>query len=829
MAEEQKRQESDRYLKADLDAVSLDKLKIRTNVFPSVSDIDAGLQTRHERTRRFLQTHRKLWVLVADYVQRQRKAPPPNRQALGKLLKELVAVTEGAAEGAGEHGRYADIEDIIFEVYTQIVTRPFLGFDNELQPRIRKTDIGACTQEVLSTITVHRASLLFTQSRTQLLYDTLRRAHLKAHVFPLSNVRRGRVTREWMASWFTAANTKCMSMNCDYTSSKLTKRERALLHSILRSPANDGTDDCVRAITAWLQTVVARAHQNFVALLSAYCLDDAHDGANALVQKYKYVGMQFVLGRNDIVDGHDHSLAALYRNVCYRVMEAPFPFSQRADELNFADGFSAPLYYQYEQRQRQRQRRANADADADAPATGTERRSRWAAIGGRRFWKHYAALQREARRKQQAGASRKFLIRTALEDGAGAGAGAGTGAAASSDRELKQMKLYIELLGLAHEDFRLGRVVFTAAFANISAYNMGMLRTLFANRSSDVGDDDGSTVQLSELLTYNDTTHLLSYVANSDFRARPQERRRRRPILNDGRAGAAVQCAASANADGDRGALNDMDGAGFTHAVAAQHCAARSRTTTPLWDSDPPTVTKGNKLRLYLRATMSEFSRRSYAVVNKPYVRCTDTFRGAEQQYSEEASEVTDEQQLLQNVGMFQPPQKLTRNERFAHLACLRTSVRRADNGQRGVHHDDDDYAGPDDDRSVPGSGSESDSSDPGSGGGGAAAGVDGAVAGGAAAGVGDGADTDADDESEENDEVVDAFQQFLAEAAAKRYLGVRETVDKKLLKALKRSPATRSLSEKLKRLTRSKTKQPKRGGKKRRRVRWRDDGDDLT
>ena len=401
MAAEQKRQESDRYLKADLDAVSLDKLKIRTNVFPSVSDIDAGLQTSKENTRRYLQKHKKLWVLVADYVQRRRKAPPKNVKVLFDLLCGLVDVTTAAAT----HDGYGDIEDKVFESYTLMVTTPRV--DKYFMSKIRKNDIGACTQEVIDTITVHRSSLLFIQSRTQLLYDTLRRAHLKAHVFPLSNVRRGRVTREWMSSWFTAANTKCMSMNCDYTSSKLTNCGRALLRSMLRSPANDGADDdCVKAITAWLQTVVERAHQNFVALLSAHCLDDAHDGANALVQKYKYVGMQFVLGRNDVVDGHDHSLAALYRNVCYRVMEAPFPFSQRADELNFADGFSAPLYYQYEQRQRQRQRRANADADADARATGTERRSRWAAIGGRRFWKHYAALQREARRKQQAGESR---------------------------------------------------------------------------------------------------------------------------------------------------------------------------------------------------------------------------------------------------------------------------------------------------------------------------------------------------------------------------------------------------------------------------------------
>jgi hypothetical protein len=546
----------------------------------------------------------KFFVVGTDTYARARELLPKPAADMETLLDFGTALLAALEE---YDGRLFASADDVFREYTRLHSDAelFERFSGDVYAR----QICAATAGLLDAIQVDATTHAPTVRATLLLYDSVRKSTLKSHVLPLG--RMAAALRDWPV---LAENTQPGFRDADAVMQSVGFKRAFGAGSVpAAGPA--------AAAAAWIAARATVAHTNMLHIMGV--MSDAGDAAHAqYTRTYKHVGVQLVVHRVGVVNATDHSLAGLFANVCHRVHNVIVPFSQNAVASNVQSGFAGTLYYQYERK------RVVDDVE--------KTRRVWGAIGGRKFWKQLAVLA-----KSGGASKRSFAICVS-------GGGTKTSLGSSAAAELKQMYAYVELLGVGAgrregvadlvKTTQLGRLMYTVTQCSVAAHNMGILRAFYAagEAAAEFGAgagavDAAANIPLSQLLRYDAAT--MALVMTPAAAAAAAKHRL-------GRGASRVKRAKCLNAAPDRdsrGAIDNFDDTWFSVAVvgrgagaAAMRCTARSKSTTPLWMPvaamrdvlDTPEAHRANALRVCaLRALVSEWNRRSYAVLDKCYVR----------------------------------------------------------------------------------------------------------------------------------------------------------------------------------------------------------------
>ncbi len=513
------------------------------------------------------QYYKSFFVLCSDVVTRFARARPANPHAFltfAQTLRRHIRTFDA---------QHKDDPDALFAEITRLYTDAavFAKLDYS-QPS------GACTAAVIAAVQLRRRSYVPTVNCTRALYDSVRSPRFKAHVFPLARLPE---LRGWK---LTRANFEPAFASADAVQR----------HPFFARALRDGTDTALRArIAEWVRTRALAAHANFVALARDMAAATEEQPPNGTLRLYRNVGMQLMLRRVNVRHSENHGVGAVFANVCYRVEDVVMPLSANAQRRGSEMGFSGTLYYRFTHSRGRRRSRPS-----------------WGAIGGRTFWKHYRALESERRvgdADEFRASAREFAIVTS-----------GDGVT-----EFEQMHAYVRLLGLAPEDAALGPFYSRVVFGSVPAHNMGVLRALwsfmggqgYADGDADNDDDadnDGSTTPLSSVLAMQDDGMLA--LVQPAVRDMPHYRRDVRAEKRRARAGHA--CPRRGVQD-VRGTVDDAGDAWFGDGGAAADgtCRPSSRAISPLW---LPAPTWSDEM--LPRWLLSEWRRRSRAVVNKPYV-----------------------------------------------------------------------------------------------------------------------------------------------------------------------------------------------------------------
>lgn len=474
----------------------------------------------------------------------------------------------------------ANIAEQLYQSFTELVSDNALVGDYD-----QYAPVGTSTARLLAAVTLYPALALSpAQQSTRLLYDSVRKPYLKAHAFPLERLAPA-TTLKWLTHF--ADNGAPMNVNGNATTAAL-------------FAAAVTADGDAAALREYLNACFRTAHGNVLAICRDFRTNERYRKA------YKYVALQMVLYRVDVVNAREDTAATLTANVRYRVVNVVAPFSRNAADTNRRDGFSGALYYRYERSSRAQRVEPRSRA---ANARGT-RNQYWGIIGSRKFWKHYDAVRTP-------GARRAIHILTELAT------------------EQEQMDAYVRLLGVVPRDAPLGKLVYAVACTSVTARNMGMLRTFYSfvdEALPEGGDVRGAATQpLSTYLAYDAASQLLALTPAAKALPRfhdPARSARRRPAADGSCAG---------NPDSARlmrGSVDNLNLAWFTaHTVTAAggRCRGVDATTSVAWLSmtavravmDVDALERAVKLRqCALRMLLSAWKRRSYAVTGKCYVRC---------------------------------------------------------------------------------------------------------------------------------------------------------------------------------------------------------------
>lgn len=516
-----------------------------------------------------------------------------------KLLREI---------GEFEAGH---TQDDVFSMYARLHSDAAL-FDahRDLYDR----PLCAETASIIAGIDVDAKTRVPLQRATLLLYDSVRSSKHKSHVLPLAKM-------SLLAGW---PSVEANLQPC-FANAAAVQQHPAFQRAVRYDAAATA-----HKLAEWVAAQSAVAHNNMLHVMGVLSrADNAKRAEYALT--FKHVGVQLVLYRVGVVNTTDHSIGSVYKNVCYRVENVVVPFSANAVHSNRACGFAGTLYYQYE--------RTHGGGGG-----GAKPRRVWGAIGGKKFWKQLSALFKEdaadQQQQQDADGRARRTFRICTTDGRS---------------ELAQMYMHVELLGVCAgrrgrssdelaTTTRLGRVMYAVAMSSFAAHNMGVLRALFGgmehNDDHDAGGGDGdggggasgslqTTTPLSQLLHYDDATFSLSLTSKATAAAARTRSKRPAGVKRP-------KCASNAVRSDSRGAIDNFDDTWFSTAVAADddgrqraRCTAQSKTTSPVWmpidemrrivaENAPSTDVEA----CVLRALVSEWNRRTYAVVNKCYVRC---------------------------------------------------------------------------------------------------------------------------------------------------------------------------------------------------------------
>ncbi len=414
--------------------------------------------------------------------------------------------------------------------------------------------------------------------------------YLKAHVVSLEKLKSD------MASWprVDVANLKPKFKDANELANNVFFQKMVVENGVDRD-----------TLKTWLFNCVTRAHRNILSLLCAQHFD----------AKYSYVGLQMILRRVNVLEINDSrtDFRTIADNVCYRVENIVVPFSRASYEENKLRGFTGAMYYQYEHDEV-----LSSVMEPSRSANSRDRNLYWGIIGSRKFWKHWRALHSKARE------ARKFTICTA-----------------PGLDELKQMSVYVKLLGITTLDWRLGRLVYAVSFKSAAAHNMGILRTLFSYLPALQPDDEDADVPRRGAADEAPAASkpLADYIEESKYHCdgqtllqetrqvkdlphyRHSRKIRRPPDAN-------TQCKYYRNEQ--RGAVDNFDESGYTTRVTRrgkQRCIGSKTTTSPLWDDvlEMSANMNGGDTTMYIaafRMLLSEWNLRSFAIIKKWYVRC---------------------------------------------------------------------------------------------------------------------------------------------------------------------------------------------------------------
>ena len=509
------------------------------------------------------QHYNEHFVLCSDVIARCTRARPANVNAFLAVAQTLLDAVRGF------DARHAGDPEALFVDITRRYTDAAL---------FAKIDYGkpsgTCTQALIDAVQLDAVTFLPTVNCTRVLYDSVRQPRFKAHVLPLARLVE---LRDWT---FARANFEPAFASADAVA-----RDTFFTRDL-----RDARDTALNArLAEWVRARAAAAHANFVALAR-----DIVRGDGRVARTHRHVGMQLLLRRVNIAHSEDHSRAAAFVNVCYRVEDVVFPLSANARRRGRDAGFTGTLYYQYTR------------------STSARGRPTWGAIGGRTFWKHYRALTRERGAAEHA-PQRSFVILTSD----------------ASVTEAAQMDAYVALLGLAPADAALGPFYSRVVFGSVVSHNMGVLRALWSfmgTRGDDAdADADAPRVPMSDVVAMRHDGLLalrqpaVQRMPNYRLAARVEKRRA---------ASAGKHCPRRGLAD-VRGTVDDAGEAWFDAVPGSTVCRPRTKLVSPLW---APAVSWSDDDTLS-RWLLSEWRRRSRAVLNKPYVRVKDNDNAAAAPY----------------------------------------------------------------------------------------------------------------------------------------------------------------------------------------------------